>query len=843
MASISNLTEVMLCFGLLIVLASPLKAQVRPDSTLGGESSRITPNHTIKGIRSDLIDGGAKRGANLFHSFAEFNIKEGGAIYFSNPEGVGRIFTRVTGNNISSLFGKLGVSGKASLFLLNPNGIIFGPGASLDVGGSFLATTASWIQLSDGTVFSARNPQGVPLLAINVPIGMGFLEPSGRIEVRGGGHNLITPADIRQSTIPFGGAIPSGLALGAEHTLALLGGDILFDGGIVTAPSGNVEIGSVARGEVKITFTRSDNFTLNYDGVKVPGDISLRQRALIDASGISNGNISFYGRNINFTDASLAWVENQGTNPLGTISLNAEDTLSLTGITEVTKSSPGFGGFVRPSRGLISQALSEGNGANINIRTNRLIVRDTGNIYLSAFGTGSGGDLNIQARDSVGILGISAVDPFFGIGSIIATATVGSGKAGNVNLVTRYLSLRDGGLLTSTVFGGGSGGDMNIQAAQTIDLRGFNAYILIPSLISSSTQGAGPGGNLTIATRKLTLTDGGRVDSSTLAFGKAGNLTIDAADSVAVSGKIPGSLNPSLIVSSANRVDPRLIEALGLPEIPTGASGNLFIRTGRLSVADGASITVRNDGTGDAGNLRIETRSIRLDGSGSITASTLSGNGGNIDLAANRIELRNNGNITATAGGTGNGGNIAISTGLLFSLDNSSISANAFSGRGGQVRIDAKGTFFSQPTQITATSVFGLDGVVSINTPDSNIQNSLEPLELGLISPEETIARSCLARRNEGGGSFTYSRTGGVPISPESGIDEREALSVPSLREGTPTDSSSITPGDRKEEYLIATEPRKPGEPIVRGTEIVRTADGRILLVAGKAQNANIICK
>ena len=124
--------------------ASSVKAQLIPDRTLGTENSTITP----QGVR-DLIEGGARRGSNLFHSFFEFNIDHQQQVYFANPAGVANILTRVTGNNASNILGTLGVEGTANLFLINPNGIIFGGNARLDISGSFVASTADGIKLGE----------------------------------------------------------------------------------------------------------------------------------------------------------------------------------------------------------------------------------------------------------------------------------------------------------------------------------------------------------------------------------------------------------------------------------------------------------------------------------------------------------------------------------------------------------------------------------------------------------------------------------------------------------------------------------------------------------------------
>lgn len=153
-------------------------AQIKPDATLGGEKSVVKSNLLIKGLPSDRIEGGAIRGANLFHSFREFNIDEGQGAYFTNPTGIKNILSRVTGSNASNILGTLGVTGgNANLFLMNPNGIIFGPNASLDMGnkglevkgsgGSFVATTANAILLGKTGKFSASESARSNLLSFN----------------------------------------------------------------------------------------------------------------------------------------------------------------------------------------------------------------------------------------------------------------------------------------------------------------------------------------------------------------------------------------------------------------------------------------------------------------------------------------------------------------------------------------------------------------------------------------------------------------------------------------------------------------------------------------------------
>lgn len=198
----------------LMGLATPGRSQVVPDATLGnGNNSTVDVN----GIRTD-VNGGLRRGSSLFHSFDRFNIPTNFQVYFSNPTGIRNIFSRVTGSGISNIDGVLGVSGAANLFFMNPNGIIFGPNARLDISGSFFATTANTIEFPDNQKFSATGDRAVPLVEVNIPIGLQF------------GAN--PPAMLNNQ---------GNLAVGAGQSLTLVGGNTTNTGSL-TAPGGTVQV-------------------------------------------------------------------------------------------------------------------------------------------------------------------------------------------------------------------------------------------------------------------------------------------------------------------------------------------------------------------------------------------------------------------------------------------------------------------------------------------------------------------------------------------------------------------------------------------------------------------------
>jgi filamentous hemagglutinin family protein len=197
---------------------SAVLAQITPDATLGSEGSVVTPNAVVNGAQADLIEGGALRGGNVFHSFQDFNVNDGQRVYFANPTGIENILSRVTGGNVSNIFGTLGVDGAANLFLLNPSGVVFGPNAQLDVSGAFTVTTAERYSFLEGAEFSATNPGQAPLVTVSITPGVQFNDtPRGDITNQGN------------------------LAVGAGETLSLYG-DTVVSSGDLTAEGGTVQV-------------------------------------------------------------------------------------------------------------------------------------------------------------------------------------------------------------------------------------------------------------------------------------------------------------------------------------------------------------------------------------------------------------------------------------------------------------------------------------------------------------------------------------------------------------------------------------------------------------------------
>jgi filamentous hemagglutinin family protein len=665
-----------LCLPALLLTTYTAQAQVIPDNT--------TPTDTGACGAICIITGGTARGANLFHSFQDFNVNQGQAVRFVNPDGIANILSRVTGANPSNIRGILGVNGAANLFLLNPNGIVFGPNAQLDLRGSFLATTANSFVFPDGSEFSATNPQAPPLLAINVPIGLqyGGRQP-GAIQVQ-----------------------DSALIVDEGRSLVLVGGDVNLNNSFLAvdfSEGGRIELGAIA-GEGTVGLNATDNlWSLNIPDAIARADVSLTNGSRLDVSAANGGSIAIQARNIEILQeselvAGIASGLGSPTSQAGDIVLNA---------TEVIQIQDRFSLI----RNLVFQDAI-GNSGDINITTGSLKVTGGAQLQAITYGRGNAGNVIINARDRVLFDGTSTDGRFFSAAfSTVETGAVGSG--GNVEISTGSLVVRNGAQLQAQTEGQGDAGNVIINARDRVLFDDSDAFSTV------EPGGVGSGGNIQITTGILEVFNGATLQASTFGQGNAGNVIIVARDGVVFDNG--GAFSRVGAVEEEEAVR---------------SGGNIVIdvETGSLIVRNGAQLQAFTRGRGDAGDVIIAARDrVEVLNNAQLQAQTEGqGNAGDVIISAGDHVLFDDSDAFSTVepGGVGSGGNIQITTGILKVLNNATLQANTFrQGDAGNVIINASDrVLFDNSNAFTTLEPRGVGsgGDIRISTGSLAVRNGAQ---------------------------------------------------------------------------------------------------------------------
>jgi filamentous hemagglutinin family protein len=704
-----------------IITASAVSAQIIPDGALPTiVSSPDNLNFTI--------DNGSRNGPNLFHRFSQFSIPTGGSAIFRNAADIQNIFSQVTGGNVSNIDGLIQTPGTANLFLLNPSGIVFGPNAQLNIGGSFLGTTASSVKFADGVEFSATNP--APLLSLSVPIGLQMGQNPGAI---------VNAATYRP------GPTPGGLAIGPSQTLGLLGGAVNFDRGILFSFGGNLTVGAVGANSLVGLVKTASGFELNYDQVPTFNDVQFDRESLLLAVG--DAQIQVQGRQIRLFDSAIASEVVNEQSARG-IQLKATELIQM-----VSQQPLGSGVFTQVAR------RGSGNGGNISLKARSIVLDQGAAVFTGAFS---------PTFNNQGSLG------------------------GDITIVANELRLMNGGEIGAQTNDTRNSGNVNIQANDIHITGTYPGNSTIPSVIFTTVNpgGSGNAGNVTIDTDRLRIIDGGLLAANTFDRGNAGDLTVKAKERIEIIGGSQNNFYGTGIIADATKVS--AVNATAIK----GDAGNIRLTTRDLVVQQGGLISVGNLGSGNAGDLTIDAKSIQLN-NGLINAEVSLGAKGNITINSDLLLLRDRSQIFASAGNASDSGNITLNTPILLGLGNSDIVANALQGQGGKIAIQTQGLFglkyrdrLTPENDITASSEFGVTGTVEVNTIGVDPNSGLVALPVDIVDPSQQIAAGCNPNQ---GSRFAITGRGGTPDNPtERLITDRPWADVRSMKSIAPARSPQV---------------------------------------------------
>jgi filamentous hemagglutinin family protein len=737
----------------------------------------------------------SENGVNLFHSFQEFSIPVDRIAHFNNNAAIVNIFTRITGNSISSIEGIIKANGGANLFLINPNGIIFGNNASLDVGGSFVATTAEKIVFVDGAEFSTKDISNKPLLTISIPVGLGFGNDTGSIISKA----LVLRVENGKTLALIGG----------ELNIGELNSDVSFG---LSAEDGSIELISVDDNisvDIKDTTTgwifnslnagnwRNINFNnvnLLANKIEIQGrEIILSGKSAVEARALIDDS-NFVELSIN---ADKLYVQDSSKINLygsGKITINALDSIELIAN--------------QKEAGIFTNSLdSESNAGDIDITTRKLVVENGAQIGAGVFdGFGNAGNIHIQASESVELIGTLIVSDGEIPSGIFLNSEVESestSNAGNLTLETATLTVKNGAHIESITEGQGNGGVIEIGATDFIllsdtsttsgfDLRSGifvsstsidvdtagdvgkitintkDLFIERIATVSAQNFGLGKGGEINLNVDRLILRDGGYIEAGTFNDGNGGTLNVNARNLIEIFGS--GTSSGLFIESKLSTRSGVIIPVLDRDFILSGkgVAGNINISTPQLIIKDGGQINISAVVEGGAGNLFINGQNILLDNESKITAESDLGNLGNIKINADRLTLLRNSSITTSTQQSSLGGNININTKVLTLLENSSIRADAKFGTGGNINIITQGIFSPDKNNITAVGKSPeFDGTVQISSPDVNPTQGVLNISLQIIDVATQISQVCNKNFNdETANYFTVIGRGGIPNSP-----------------------------------------------------------------------------
>lgn len=747
------------------------------DTSFGTGGALAGPNYTIGASM------GLTRGNNLFQSFSQFNLVQGDVATFTGPANIQNILARVTGGGPSSIDGTIqsGIAG-ANLFFINPHGIVFGANASVNVSGSFAATTANYLKLADGARFVAALGADDSALSTAPVSAFGFL------------GNSPSPISVLQSTLQ----VPAG------KTISLVGGDISLDGASIQSPGGQINVASVqSAGElpVNLGLLIASCFVSAFPQA---GQIQMQNSAQLNASGDGGGQIVIRGGSLTIDNSQIVANTTGSGNGQG-IDIAVSGNLNLLNggqITSITTQGLGNGGNINVNAGSItlngggavddtgfpsteiSTATGDvdlgggtGRGGDITIQTGSLTMENSAQLTSASFGAGNAGKIQIDASSIKMDAELTTVVQL----SADTDANEGGGNAGDIIINTGNLQMFNGATMFATSHGSGQAGQVDINA-NTI---GLNSGSIITAGAFGDGTDAGNGGNVQVTANTLQING-----KDTLDGGPDFETGIQAVTSAQAAPASGGNIQINVGSLQMDHSGAIFASSFGI-----GNGGNIQVKTGNLTLGHSSSIQAQGFGTGNAGTVSVQSgNNILLTGNSAISTSAPGASGGDINVTAgSNIRLINSqiatsaglngGNITISApklisllnssfnaqadstdSGFGNGGNLAIDPSFLILNDSSLISSSSF-GNGGNISI-LSDFFFQSAALIDASAPFGIPGTVSVTAPKIDLSGSLVVLPANLLDAEAQLRPDCGVRQSDDVSTFVVLGQGGLPLAP-----------------------------------------------------------------------------
>jgi filamentous hemagglutinin family protein len=522
----------------------------------------------------------------------------------------------------------------------------------------------------------------------------------GRIVIRGGALVMDGAQLLASSAASASAGVPD-IDVATSESVTLQGGSVIQTVASGAATGGDVRIDSPAFDLTAGARVESRAFDdsigggirIAASGAQLSGGASVAA----SANGLATaGRIALAADSVALMEFAQVRSQNASERDANEVAIDA-DRLALSG-----------------GAGVVSTSDASGAGAALRIRAGVLQQSSGARIESRTGDVGRGGAIEIRA-DEVALHGASdSVDP----GGVFATA-FGSGDAGNVLVMAGSLVIDGGAQLSATTLGAGAGGDVRIDAGDEIQISGIAlsgpSGIFARSGLDPLTLATGNGGNVSLRARTLSVSNGAEISASSFSPGSAGGVSIDARDSVSVSGA--GALRGSINAKTTE-----------------GVGGDIEIHTRDLRVRNGGEISVSTLGRGASGDVAIDARRVFVGAGGTsalepagIFAQSIPqtgefadpGDGGSISIhAAKKLELRDGGLISVKTRGLGDAGDVLIQGTDLVRIADGEISARSEGpGRAGSVTLQDVGVLRvgSAGSITTETLADGPGGAIAVD--------------------------------------------------------------------------------------------------------------------------------
>ena len=562
-------------------LQLPVFAQVpTPD---GSTDTTVRPNATGFDVIGNTVFGEDPDLINQFHSFEEFGVSTGTTANFLkfSPE-VDNIITRVTGSGASVIDGLIRAN-DANLFLINSNGLVFGPGADLEIGRSFFAVTASDLLFSDGTLFDTTEPT-LDSFTDAVPLAFNFGANSGEITATG----------IAGTTID----------VDVERTLALVGSRVTLTDFNLSAPTGRVELLGLGDQSTSVDLT------------VVPININTPERQAIGlsfdtplASG-SNGIVSLTNSTISTTadiasdfNSSLLFDDGFGFNVLndaGGIVLRATEAIvldenSTLQALSIDQGNAGFIGLQTNSNGDIQ--LRDGSIIFASVEQaggqGGLVFFDTGNLTLT-----DASQIQTSVRD-----GVVSPDTSAGVTYVRATGKVSLIGSDPFLGTSIFSSVGNSGATDTTANGG-----LVLLEANSLEIDGREGF----AGITTSNNGQGGAGFIFID-----------VDTDVIVRGARGGIGSETTNTIPNTSTV-NDQQPGVILIEARRVGVLNEASIGVDNLGTGEPGLISIEADLIAANRSLEGITAQSTSGEGGLILLDSQFLALaNGSNVETTATI----------------------------------------------------------------------------------------------------------------------------------------------------------------------------------------------------------------------------